>query len=322
MTHPSPHPLPLARRELLALAVLGLLPPSVRAAVFANQRELRVLATQDAASVRQITQALKARYVHVVSEAEASQADTRRLPAVYLALGSAAAQQALEGGAGHTAAPLVAALVSSLNYRQLVTGADAPGRDRAAMTAIYTDAAPQEQMHLIACIFERHVTVGVPLSDATAHLERSLRLAAEPHGIELVFTRLTPGTDIVRALARISGTQALLALPDSKLYTADTLRLVLESTYRRGLPVIGFSSAAVAAGTLATCHATIDDVLTDLLSLLDAQLRSGSPIPLPEARHPRYWRVAVNQNVARSLGISLSDKVLGLGNPAPQRSAG
>jgi hypothetical protein len=49
----------------------------------------------------------------------------------------------------------------------------------------------------------------------------------------------------------------------------------------------------------------------DLLDLLDGLPSSGSP--LPEARYPKYWRVTINDNVARSLGLAVSDKVRALG---------
>ena len=93
------------------------------------------------------------------------------------------------------------------------------------------------------------MNVGVLLSEASAFMERPLRQAAATAGVDLMIERSDPAADVVRSLNRLSGVQALLAVPDSTLYTPDTLRSVLESTYRRGLPVIGFSAATVAAGT-------------------------------------------------------------------------
>lgn len=281
----------------------------------ASLRELRIVTGQDAPSVRQIVQALKARYPNLVMDAEAGSPDARRNPALCLSLGTTALRSALELT---PKVPVLAGLISSVAYRQ-VLGLDAASpRERGPVSAVFTDASPQDQMQLIAAIFERQVVVGVPLSEACAHMERPLRLAAAPLGIELLFARLDPSADLARTLNRLAGAQVLLALPDTSIYTPDSLRLVLESTYRRGIPVIGFSPATVAAGTLATCYAALDDVLADLGNTIDGQLNPGAA--WPEARFPRYWRVAVNGNVARSLGIAISDKVLGMGHPADDRS--
>jgi putative tryptophan/tyrosine transport system substrate-binding protein len=112
----------------------------------------------------------------------------------------------------------------------------------------------------------------------------------------------------------------LLAVPDGTLYTPDALRAVLESSYRRGLPVVGFSAATVAAGTLATAYCAPEDVAADLIDFLDAWAAQGAAA-LPEARFGRYWRVVVNETVARSMGLPLSDKVRNLGNAPTGRPA-
>jgi putative tryptophan/tyrosine transport system substrate-binding protein len=72
----------------------------------------------------------------------------------------------------------------------------------------------------------------------------------------------------------------------------------------------------VTAGTLAAAYAAIDDVLTSLDGLL-AELEAGR---LPEPTYPRFWRVAVNETVARSLNIVVSDDVRHLGNKPPART--
>ncbi len=271
-------------------------------------RDLRVVTAPDPASQRQVLTALKARFPALVIDAEPATFDARHgSGSPVVAIGPVALKRALDAD---IKAPLISVFTSSQTFRRLV------GRDHPNVTAIHADASPLSQLQLITTLFERRVTVGVMLSEASAYLERPLRQAAAQVGIELLIERADPAADVVRSLNRLSGTQVLLAVPDSTLYTPDTLRAVLESTYRRGLPVIGFSSATVAAGTLATAYSSVDDVVADLAELLDG-LSAGASA-LPEARFAHYWRVSVNDNVARSLGIAITDKVLNLGNlPAP-----
>jgi putative ABC transport system substrate-binding protein len=209
----------------------------------------------------------------------------------------------------------VSVLTSSQADRQLV--ALDVGRDRSTVTAIYAEASPMAQLQLIAAIFESRITVAVLLSDASAYLERPLRQAAASVGLDLLVEHLAPSDDVARSLTRLRGAQVLLAVPDSTLYTPDTLRVLLESTYRRGMPVVGFSSATVVAGTRATAYCAVDDVVADLVEVIEGSAVAG---PMPEPRFPQYWRVIVNESVARSLGVPMSDRVRQLGNQPPGRA--
>ena len=282
---------------------LACLPIQLRSA----PRELRILTGPDPDAQRAMLQALKVRYASLVADANPSALEARHVNGPIVCLGPGALRKGLEAEIKTT---LLSIFTSSQGYRRLTS---APAHERPTVTAIFSDPAPQTQLQLIATLFERKATVGVLLSEASAYLERPLRQAASGLGIELVIERSDPAADVVRSLNRLAGAQVLLAVPDSTLYTPDTLRSVLESTYRRGLPVIGFSPATVNAGTLATTHSSIEDIVADLTELVDAWSGQGAS-PLPEPRFPRYWRVSVNENVARSLGITITDKVINLGN--------
>ncbi|CAH0350856.1 hypothetical protein AQB9606_01783 [Aquabacterium sp. CECT 9606] len=253
------------------------------------------------------------RYPALVVEADPLVLEARKGPAMTVSIGPAALRRALEAGSRN---PLVSVLTSSQTYRRLL--AQDVVSDRSGITAIYAEASPLAQLQLIAAIFERRITVGVLLSDASAYLERLLRQAAASVGLDLLVEQLAASSDVARSLTRLRGAHVLLAVPDSTLYTPETLRVLLESTYRRGMPVVGFSSATVVAGTLATAYCAVDDVVADLVELIEGTGASGSA-PLPEPRFPQYWRVIVNENVARSLGMPMSDKVRQLGKQPPGR---
>jgi hypothetical protein len=306
-----PNSFTLRRRSLRALAALAgapLLAWTVARSAGREAPELRVITGPDSASSRQILQALKTLYPGLQADADPAVLEARRGNALYLAIGQVALRRAL---GAELKGPLISAFTSSQHYRQL-----AGTRERNTITAIYAEAAPSAQMQLINALYERRITVGVLTSEASAYMERPFRQAAQQAGLELAIERVEPSGDAVRALTRLGNAQALLALPDSTLYTPDTLRSVLESTYRRGMPVIGFSAATVAAGTLATAYCAIDDVVADLAELIDAlSAPTTSPASaMPEPRYPHFWRVIVNDNVARSLGAPITDKVRKLGN--------
>lgn len=301
----------MRRRTVCLLLGLGAVPLLARSA----SKELRVITAADPNAQRQILQALRSRYPALTAESDPTAWDARKGSGPVIALGPAALRRALNAD---LRTPLISVLTSSQAYRRILASA-LHESSTTATTAIYADASPSAQLQLIAALFERKVTVGVLLSDATAYLEKSLRQAAQQFGLEILILKADPSQDPTRVLNRLAGAQVLLAVPDSTLYTPDTLRAILESTYRRGLPVVGFSAATVAAGTLASAYPDVDDVVADLADLIDG-LASGNEA-LPEPRFPRYWRVAINENVARSLGIVITDKVRALGVRPPGRPA-
>ena len=305
----------LTRRQALRLLTVwcglnGLSSPIAQSASLSGNRELRVITAADSASSRLLLQALKTRYPTLQSDADPAVLDAKKGAGIYIAIGPAALRRAL---IADVKGPLISVLTSSQVYRQIVSQDGLPQRERASVSGIYADAAPSAQMQLIAALFDSRITVGVLLSEASAYLEKPLRQAATQNGIELVVEHVAASTDAVRSLTRLRGAQALLAVPDATLYGPDALRAILESTYRRGMPVIGFSAATVAAGTLATAFPAIDDVAADLFDLLDG-LPGGGNLVLPEPRYPHYWRISINDSVARSLGVAISEKVINLGN--------
>lgn len=297
------------RSCLAALLVLLLLVPALASAqALTRGFELRVLTGDDSPVTRDIVQALRRRHPALQASSDLKALASRRGAAVYVALGPTALRTAING---ELDAPLVSLFTSSQAYLDLTGHSRSK---RAQLTAIYAEAAPAHQIQLTARIFGRGVAVAALISEKTAHLIPLLRSAAVDAGVELEVQRVREAENPVRALSRLGPSAALLAFPDPTIYTPASLRDLLESTYRRNLPVIGFSSATVAAGTTATAYSTVDDVLAQLDDVL-AAVASGH---VPEPQFPRYWRVAINESVARSLNVIVTDEIRGLGMRPPE----
>jgi ABC-type uncharacterized transport system substrate-binding protein len=302
------HRFVLQRRLALLTGALGLAGVWPRA--MAGGDDIQLVQPGDSPAQRVFTQALKARYGAMAIRPDLpEQAGGRKLPSLTILVGVAALRRALEQGYKGQA---VAVLISSQAYHQLL--GQAP-REQSNITALLSDPPAQAQMQLIATLFDRGTAVGTLLSESSLHLERSFRQAAAQYGHELLVERVEAGGSVMKPLQRLAAAQVILAVPDATIYTPDTLRAILESTYRKGQPMVGFSPATVTAGTLASAYSDIEDLVMDLSEVIDTNgwLINGS---LHEARTCRYWRMQINDNVARSLGVSVSDKVLKLGNRA------
>jgi ABC-type uncharacterized transport system substrate-binding protein len=172
-------------------------------------------------------------------------------------------------------------LISTFTSRQTYTRLLAEGgaATRTGVTAIYAEPSPAQQMELISAIFVRRVTVGALYSEQSAYMAPLLTQAAREHGLDLDLQLVAANADMSRALTRLQSATVLLIFPDAALYTPQSLRQLLESTYRRRQPVIGFSAGLVAAGTLASAYTDIDDTVFQLDMLVEKAADGRIPEP-------------------------------------------
>lgn len=201
-------------------------------------------------------------------------------------------------------APSVSMLASRQAYERIAAGRES------GVTGIYAEPAPMNQMRLIRALLRRRVTVGALISRGSVPMADVLREAATIHGLTLHAEVYEPDLGLSRNLLRIADAAAVLAFPDAGVYTTPNLRELLEATYRRRQPVFGFSSALVAAGTLASAISEADDLAAQVAGFASDLTERRIPPP----QYPRYWRVAVNESVARSLNVVVEPSVLGMGD--------
>lgn len=97
----------------------------------------------------------------------------------------------------------------------------------------------------------------------------------------------------------------LLGIDDADVYNRDMIRSILLTTYRRGKILIGPSRPFVTAGSLASTYTTSEQYLEQLRQMVHSWLQQGR---LPAAQYPRFYQIAVNQQVASSLGLKLADE--------------
>lgn len=219
---------------------------------------------------------------------------------IYIAVGPDAFRYLASSG---TPGPVISTFTSQKVYSSILS--KAPSR-AGATSALFADPSPVQQFQLISLIYSKPIKVGVIISNDNEQIEDVLRRSVSPRQAEVTYERMAAGEDINRVLTRLADVQAILAMPDSSVFNAETIRTVLVSSYRRNQALIGFSAAVVKAGALATTYTTVEDSITQLDEMLTSYETSGH---LPEPQFPKYFDVAINTDVARSLNIVLSDQV-------------
>ena len=202
---------------------------------------------------------------------------------------------------------VISAFTSSQVFRSVV--ASMPSARAASLTAVFAEPAPADQLRLIALLYARPVRISAILGRDTAFLKPALQGQVEVQDF-------TPGDDINRILSRIAQNEVLLALPDIAVYNSESIRNILLSTYRHKQAVIGFSADMVKAGALASTYSEIEDINAQVAEMAASYVASGV---LPPPQFPRYFRTIVNEGVARSLDVHVSDEVRNFARPGPPR---
>lgn len=218
-------------------------------------------------------------------------------PDLLVAIGVGALRQVLRGP-GDT--PVLALLVPRQTFTSLVREA---GPSRRPVSALYLEQSYARQLRLLRQALPGARRVGVLVGPASAAQVEPLEAAA-PGQLELDIRRVDGAGDLFPTLDELAGkVDALLLLPDATVVGRATLPSLLLQTYRRRLPVLGYSEALVQAGALLSLYATPAQVGAEAGQLI-RDLPSG-PVRLPPPRYPREFSLRVNDSVARSLGLPL-----------------
>lgn len=292
------------RRALIALATaVGLhFSPSYASGIETGRSVVHVVTADDSGTTRRIVEEIRRRVpiAQVGTEQEKRRLATK--PQVYVTIGPAALRAHLASNADGV---ILSAFSSSQAYREIVSQA-ASERRIPASTAVYAEPSPVTQLRLISLLYKKPVPTAVILSEKTAYSAPLLQRAATQTGIPLTVESLDTISNLNRVLNRLSDVSAILITPDATVFNSESLRNVLLTTYRNNQAVVGFSTALVKAGVLATTSSEIEDVVAQIAEVIEDYETTGR---LPEPQFPKYFSTHVNYDVARSLNLAVDDTV-------------
>ncbi|MBZ0106358.1 MAG: hypothetical protein K8H84_12110 [Sulfuricella denitrificans] len=217
-----------------------------------------------------------------------------------VAVGLSAAQ---ELAAQNLSIPVLAVLIPRQAFEKI-----ARQRDNKFFSAVFLDQPLARQMDLIRQTTPDRRRVGVVLGPESQGMLKSLQAAASEAKLLLTVEKIGAAEELLPALQRVlADSDLLLAVPDPLVFNKGTVQSLLLTTYRYQEPVIGFSHAYVRAGALASVHSTPEQAGRQAGDVVLRALGSRS-LWLPPPEYPRYFSVSVNYQVARSLGLSLTDE--------------
>lgn len=204
--------------------------------------------------------------------------------------------KAMELAIAKSNAPVLGVMIPRMGYEVLTESRSARHRSK-AISAIYLDQPWDRQLSFIQAVLPRHKTVGLLYSSDThitlPRLPRGMSLNAQSTSAENLFAALE---------SVLTNSDVLLVVPDSEIYSSSNVRNILLTSFRHKVPLIGISQAYVNAGAFGAVFSTPEQIAGQAVEVIISFSRSGQ---LPEPQYPAVFDIALNQRVARSLGIVL-----------------
>jgi hypothetical protein len=207
--------------------------------------------------------------------------------------------KALDSVLGVSEKPIVALMLPQSGYQTLLRkyprGAES--------TAVFLDQPRERQMRFVRTMFPRARKVALLYSsDAKDNISAWTRAANESE-IALAVHAVASRDDLFSALEGVlSEASILLATPDNAIYNSSSIRNILLTSYRWRVPMIGFSQGYVNAGAVGALFSTPEQIGLQAVEMIVSYAQTGK---LPQAGFPQDYEVAINDQVARSLGLDI-----------------
>ncbi len=178
-------------------------------------------------------------------------------------------------------------------------------RDASAgrLTGVYYEQSFARQASMLRAAFPEKSRIGFVLGPTSARYRNDLAAALDRVGRTGVFEVVEDKSALPGAVQKVlPNADLFLAMPDAEAINNQSAKYILLASYRRGLPVVGYSASFVRAGAALAMVSSPVQIGKEAAQLVHEAL-SGKKLPAPRA--PEDFEVLVNASVSRSLNLSL-----------------
>lgn len=201
--------------------------------------------------------------------------------------------------APRTQTPMLATLIPQSQYAEL-----SRQRPKGTVTsAIFLNQPIERQIDLLHTALPESKKVGLLHSPEIKLDIDEVRSVLARHGMTLI-SRSSPSPDTLHKDLEfvLDRSDVLLVIPDNGIYSSNTIRNILLQSYRQDVPLVGYSQALVKSGALCAAYSSPEQIATQT-SVMVSQFFKNETLPIPQ--HPQFFSIAVNSDVAKSMGISI-----------------
>lgn len=202
--------------------------------------------------------------------------------------------------------PVLSLLIPRLTFNLLLNKISDKNK-RYLYSSIYIDQPVDRQIRLIKSISPGFRKIGVLYGKNSYSRKQEITQQVTGSGLEINNITVLERTELISETRHLTqNSDLLLAIPDKTIYNRRSIKGILLTTYRNRIPVIGYSSAYVKAGALAAVYSSPENISEQSAEII---LKHSSHSYISATRqHPKYFEIAINNKVARSLGISTLNK--------------
>jgi ABC-type uncharacterized transport system substrate-binding protein len=210
-----------------------------------------------------------------------------------------------------TKLPILSVLVRKGVFHYLLTKHDRKlGDPQYPISVIYLDQPLERQLLLLQSLSPKQDKnqIGILLGPNSLQEQEYLQHLAQKNKFLLNTVYVNKFENPVAVLdALLDEVKIVLAIPDSRIYNSKTTRGMLLTAFHKRVPLIGYSKTYVNNGALASVYSTTKQ-LADQTAEQILQFSRSKDQKLPSAQYPREFAVAVNYQVARSLGLAVDSE--------------
>jgi ABC-type uncharacterized transport system substrate-binding protein len=230
--------------------------------------------------------------------------DDLKLPDVIVAVGLKATQAV----ANRFDVPVISTLIPRSSFEEIAR--QRQGKNfRASFSAVYLDQPLGRQLDLIRLALPGRKRIGVVFGPQSRALSEAIHSESRSRNLTLQTVMVNNEVGLRLALEPLLlESDVLLSLPDPAVFNSSTISSVLFTSYRIGVPVVGFSPAYVRAGAMVAVHSSPEQFADQVLDMLSGFARESRALPPPQ--YPNRFSVIVNPDVARALDLVLDATVL------------
>lgn len=214
----------------------------------------------------------------------------------------AVGMKAMESAIVRNGAPVLVVMVPDAGYQELLAKV-LPQKNTRLISAIYLNQPWDRQFAFLRAALPDRRKIGLLHSPDTRIDIAGLSRQAVSQGGSLVALPVQSTEKLFPSLESVlEKSDLLLAIPDNAIYNSGSIRNILLTSYRKGIPLVGLSQSYVNAGALCAVFSTTEQMAEQAGSAVVSFAQNRQ---LPATQYPADFTIAVNQQVARSMGIEL-----------------
>jgi ABC-type uncharacterized transport system substrate-binding protein len=170
------------------------------------------------------------------------------------------------------------------------------------------DQPLKRKLQLLQYALPDHKKIALFYSRYSEQKAKEIISRSYSHELKVNITPYNKSNSLLENLSPIlSKTDLLLAIPDPEVYNRQTARSIILMTYRKEVPIFGYSESFTRAGALLSLHSSPEEFARHNADVA-MKILNGRKVQYGVI-YPKYFSVSVNQTVARSLDIKLDSSI-------------